>query len=68
MFPADPDNVTGGANFTNATLTMALTGDTTTVDGSNGTFARLGGFGAVTGDRISFSLSGGNHLARHKHR
>ena len=54
------DNVTGGANFTNATLTMALTGDTTTVDGSNGTFARLGGFGAVTGDRISFSLSGGN--------
>jgi len=54
------DNVTGGTNFTNATLTMALTGDTTTVDGSNGTFARLGGFGAVTGDRISFSLSGGN--------
>ncbi len=52
--------VTGGTNFAGATLTMALTGDTTTVDGSNGNPARLGGFGAVTGDRISFSLSGGD--------
>ena len=53
------DNVTGGTNFTNATLTMALTGDTTTVDGSNGSAARLGGIGAVAGNRISFALSGG---------
>jgi hypothetical protein len=54
------DNVTGGTNFTNATLTMALTGDTATVDGSNGTVARLGGIGAVAGNRISFTLSGGS--------
>ena len=53
------DSVTGGSFFTNATLTMALAGDTTTVTGSNGDTARLGGFGGVTGDRISFTLSGG---------
>jgi hypothetical protein len=53
------DNVTGGTAFTDATLTMALTGDTTVVDGSNGNTARLGGVSAVTGDRISFTLSGG---------
>lgn len=54
------DAVTGGTTFSGATLTMALIGNTTTVTGSNGDFARLGGFGAVTGDRISFILSGGD--------
>lgn len=52
--------VTGGTTFSGATLTMALTGDTTTVTGTNGDFATLGGSAAVTGDRISFTLSGGD--------
>jgi hypothetical protein len=54
------DSVTGGASFTNATLTMALAGDTTAVTGSNGDTARLGAFASVTGDRISFTLAGGS--------
>jgi hypothetical protein len=51
--------VTGGSSFSNATLTMALTGDTTDVTGSNGNTARLGSFASVTGDRISFTLTDG---------
>jgi hypothetical protein len=54
------DSVTGGTTFTNATLTMALAGDTTAVTGSNGDTARLGAFASVTGDRISFTLAGGS--------
>lgn len=51
--------VTGGTSFTGATLTMQLAGDTSDVTGSNGSTARLGSLSSVTGDRISFTLSGG---------